>query len=72
MKVQIYRITILFSHAVSLYVSPEILQKSINTKALLLGLQPKTIEFGEKIAPELRKTAGNIAKLPEHSKTLLT
>lgn len=51
------------THAIPLYILAEILRKSIDAKVLLLGLQPKTTEFGEQITPELQKAAENIAKV---------
>lgn len=51
------------THAIPLYILAEILRESVDAKVLLLGLQPKTTEFGEKVTPELQKAAENIAKV---------
>lgn len=52
----------LSTHALPLSILAEILRKSINVKVMLLGVQPKKIEFGKKLTPELRKAAKKIAK----------
>lgn len=53
----------LSTHALPLSILAEILQKSMNVKVILLGVQPKKIEFGEKLTPELKKAVREIAKV---------
>ena len=50
------------THAIPLYVLAGILQETVNAKVLLLGVQPKTTEFGAEMTEELREAAENIAK----------
>lgn len=41
------------THAMPLYMLAEILKNSIGAKVVLLGVQPKIVDFGEELSPEL-------------------
>ena len=53
----------LSTHAMPLSILAEVLQKDINAKIALLGVQPRTIELGEKLSPELAKETRKVARL---------
>lgn len=53
----------LSTHAMPLYMLAEIIQKSTDAKVMLLGVQPKNVDFGEELTPEIQKAAGKIAKV---------
>lgn len=51
----------LSTHAIPLSLLTEIIKQSINAKVMILGVQPKAIEFGEGLTPELQKASKRIA-----------
>lgn len=53
----------LSTHAMPLFMLAEILQKSIGAKVALLGVQPKTVDFGEGLTPELEKAVEKTAEV---------
>lgn len=53
----------LSTHAIPLSTLAEVIQGIINVKVMVLGVQPRNIEFGEKLTPELQKASKRIAKL---------
>jgi hydrogenase 3 maturation protease len=50
------------THALPLSIFAEVIQKSVKAKVLLLGVQPKTVNFVEGLSPEVKKTAKKIAE----------
>jgi hydrogenase 3 maturation protease len=49
------------THALPLSMFAEVVQKSVKAKVLLLGVQPKKVEFVEGLTSELEKAVQNIA-----------
>jgi hydrogenase 3 maturation protease len=43
------------THALPLKMMADYLRESIKCKVLIVGIQPKSLEFGEKVSPEVRK-----------------
>jgi hydrogenase 3 maturation protease len=52
----------LSTHAMPLYMLAETIQNSIGASVMLLGIQPKNVDFGEKPSPEIQKAVKEIAK----------
>ncbi len=50
------------THAMPLYMLAEILEKSVGAKVVLLGVQPKIVDFGEGLSPALE---GALKKIGE-------
>jgi hydrogenase 3 maturation protease len=48
------------THALPLSMFAEVVQRSVKAKVLLLGVQPKKVEFVEGLTPELEKVVQNI------------
>jgi len=46
--------SVLPTHALPLYILAEIIQENANAKVMPLGVQLKTIDFGERLTPEFR------------------
>lgn len=53
----------LSTHAIPLSILAEVFQNSISAKVMILGVQPKNIDFGEGLTPELQKASKKIADL---------
>ncbi|MEM2971217.1 MAG: hydrogenase maturation peptidase HycI [Candidatus Bathyarchaeia archaeon] len=53
----------LSTHTMPLSLLAEIIQKSIGARVMLLGIQPKNVNFGEKISPEIQKAIKETAKI---------
>jgi hydrogenase 3 maturation protease len=51
----------LSTHAMPLYILAETIQNSIGASVMLLGIQPKNMNFGEKLSPEIQKVIKEIA-----------
>jgi len=51
----------LSTHAIPLSILAEVIKESINAKVMILGVQPRRIEFGEGLTPELRRASRRIA-----------
>jgi len=51
------------THAMPIYVLAEILEKNINAKVALLGVQPKTIELSEELSPEIKEATRKIVEV---------
>jgi hydrogenase 3 maturation protease len=52
----------IWTHALPLSIFAEIVQKSIKAKVLLLGVQPKTVNYREGLSPEVEKASKKIAE----------
>jgi hydrogenase 3 maturation protease len=50
------------THALPLSMFTEVVQKSVKAKVLLLGVQPKTVEFVEGLTPEVEKVVEKVAE----------
>jgi hydrogenase maturation protease HycI len=51
------------THAMPLYMLAETLQKDMDVKVALLGVQPRTVDFGEGLSPDAREAAKRIEKI---------
>jgi len=51
----------LSTHALPLSLLAEVIKDSVNAKVMILGVQPRRIEFGEGLTPELQKASRRIA-----------
>jgi len=51
------------THALPLSMFAEVVQKTVKAKVLLLGVQPKKVDFMEGLTPELEKAVQEIAKV---------
>jgi hydrogenase 3 maturation protease len=51
------------THALPLSMFAEVVQKTVKAKVLLLGVQPKSVDFVEGLTPELEKTVREIAEV---------
>ena len=54
------------THALPLSLFAEVVQSSIKTKVLLLGVQPKSVDFVEGLTPEVEKASKDIARRLVH------
>lgn len=50
------------THALPFSIFAEIVERSVKAKVLLLGVQPKTVDFVKGLSPEAEKTAKEIAE----------
>lgn len=50
------------AHALPLSMFAEVVQKSVEAKVLLLGVQPKIVEFAEGLTPEVEKAVEKVAE----------
>lgn len=53
---------VVWTHALPLSIFAEVIQKSVKAEVLLLGVQPKTVNFVESLSPEVKKAAKKIAE----------
>ena len=53
----------LSTHTMPLYILAKVIRKSVNAKVMILGVQPKSVGFGEEITPELQKASKEIVNL---------
>jgi hydrogenase 3 maturation protease len=51
------------THALPLSMFAEVVQKTVKAKVLLLGVQPKTVDFVGGLTPEMEKAAREIAEV---------
>ncbi|MEM2994692.1 MAG: hydrogenase maturation peptidase HycI [Candidatus Bathyarchaeia archaeon] len=54
---------VLSTHAMPISLLAETIQKSVGASVMLLGIQPKTVNFGEKLSPETQKAIEETAKI---------
>jgi len=54
---QIQRYTVFSTHHFPIHVIMGIIQEETNAKLIVLGIQPKSLEFGENMSPEVKQTA---------------
>ena len=57
--------TAISTHAMPLSVLADYLKKTADAKVVLLGIQPKNVDFSEGLTPELQQAAEQIAKTIE-------
>lgn len=55
----------LSTHAMPLHMLVEVLQSNLEVKVALLGVEPKSVEFGEGLTPETQKAVARIAETLE-------
>lgn len=53
----------LSTHTIPLSILAEVIQNSVNAKVMILGVQPKSIEFREELTPELQEASERIANI---------
>jgi len=53
----------LSTHAIPLSLLTEVIKQSIDAEVMILGVQPKEIEFGEGLTPELRRASKRIVSI---------
>ena len=54
---------VLSTHAIPLSLLTEVIKQSIDAEVMILGVQPKEIEFGEGLTPELRRASKRIVSI---------
>jgi hydrogenase 3 maturation protease len=55
--------TAVSTHSLPLTIFASYIQKTLNTKVTLLGVQPKIIDFGAEISPEVKSAAEEIVEI---------
>ena len=55
--------TAVSTHSLPLTIFARYIQKTLNTKVTLLGIQPKIIDFGAEISPEVKSAAEEIVEI---------
>lgn len=55
--------TAVSTHSLPLTIFASYIQKTLNTKVTLLGVQPKIIDFGAEISPEVNSAAEEIVEI---------
>ena len=55
--------TAVSTHSLPLTIFASYIQKTLNTKITLLGIQPKIVDFGAEISPEIKSTADEIVEM---------
>ena len=53
----------LSTHQIPLSILAEVIENSVNAKVIILGVQPKSIEFREELTPELQEASERIANI---------
>ncbi len=53
----------LSTHTAPLYILAEVVEKRVGAKVMLLGVQPKTVHFGEEMTSEACMAADKVAKM---------
>ena len=53
----------LSTHQIPLSILAEVIENIVNAKVMILGVQPKSIEFREELTPELQEASERIANI---------
>lgn len=51
------------THAIPLYLTAELIKEATGAKIMLLGVQPKNVDLGEKISPEVEEAIKEITRI---------